>query len=489
VSQTELHTLIPAGLLMAAAMTVLLADLNRKAHNVFLIPYLSLLGALMAGGSLLILWGKTTQAFNGSLVLDGFGAFVGLLVCAGTALSVLLSMEYVPRIGVPAGEYYALLLFGASGMVLLAMSNDLMMIFLSIELLSLCVYVLTGMTRTRLAANEAAMKYFILGAFSSGFLLFGMALLYGSTGQVSLPEIASSVRDGAANLHLLYPGVALMLVGIGFKVGAVPFHMWVPDAYTGAPASVTAFMSVTVKAAGFAALVRMLLVGLPPGGFHWVLAIWVLAALTMIVGNVLALAQTNLKRMLAYSSIAHTGYLLVGVASAAHTAGDPAVAAEAGGAVLFYLAAYTFMNLGAFALVCHLGSGDEDFDSLERFAGLAHRKPLHAAGMTVVLVSLAGIPPTAGFMGKLYLFKAAVSAGFVSLALIGVLATMVSLYYYLRPVVLMYMREPTDEVLPTTGGWSADFVLWVTAGTTLLLGILPSTAFEVTVQSLRSLFG
>ncbi len=479
----ELTTIVPAAVLIVAGLAVLLTDLAHRAVNEFLLPYLALLGALIAGGSLLVLWGDRTLAFHGTLVLDAFGAYIGLLVCLGTALTVLLSMGYVTRMRIPAGEYYSLLLLGAAGMVLLAMSNDLVMVFLSIELLSLSVYVLTGITRTRMPANEAAMKYFILGAFASGFLLMGMALLYGATGETRLKEIASA----DANPSLLYPGIALLLVGLAFKVGAVPFHMWVPDAYEGAPASVTAFMSVTVKTAGFAALVRMLLVGLPVGGMAWVSALWILAALTMILGNVLALAQTGVKRMLAYSSIAHTGYVLVGVTSAAQLAADPTAASDAGAGVLFYLAAYLFMNLGAFALVCHLG-GDEDFDAMERFSGLAHRKPLHAAAMTVALVSLAGIPPTAGFMGKIYLFKAAISAGFVALALIGVLTTLVSLYYYLRIVVLMYMRDPV-EAEPATPSWSANFVLWSTAVATLLLGILPATPFDVTIRSLRSLFG
>ncbi|HKQ58728.1 MAG TPA: NADH-quinone oxidoreductase subunit N [Candidatus Eisenbacteria bacterium] len=416
--------------------------------------------------------------FEGMFVHDTFTVFFTLLFCAVGAIAVLQSWDYVRRTRINHGEYYALLLAATLGMILMAASNDLITVFLGLELMSLALYILVGFRRGRLDSSEAALKYFLLGAFASGFLLYGIALLYGATGTTNLGRMAIFLSDSPMlGNPMLLIGALLVIAGFGFKVAAVPFHMWTPDAYEGAPTTVTGFMSAGAKAAGFAALLRVLLIALPGLAHDWRPVLSWIAILTMTVGNVTALLQTNLKRMLAYSSIAHAGYLLVAVVAGG---------TEGGAAALFYLAVYSLMNLGAFGVLALLGREQEERVTLADLAGLSTRQPLLALAMTIFMLSLGGIPPTAGFMGKVYVFGTAVNAGLIPLVIVGVLNSVVSVFYYLRVTVAMYMREPQGE--PVEVAWAAPAVLAIlaTLGLTLWFGV---QAHDLLVQAQRSIMG
>jgi len=404
------------------------------------------------------------MAFNPAhpmLQLDPLSTAAMIIVALGALLSVLLSITYLPVLHINHGEYYALLLLASTGMLVMVASVDTIALFLGLELMSIPIYALAGFDRRKLRSNEAGMKYFLIGAFASAILLYGFALLYGATGTTGF----AGIREGfdAAD-PLAMTGLGLVVVGFAFKIASVPFHQWVPDVYEGAPTSVTAFMSVTVKVAAFVVLLRFLTFALPDGGVALGGVMAVLAALTMIIGNVMAVIQTNVKRLLAYSSIAHAGYLMIGFAVGT---------AEAYTAVLFYLLAYSFMNLGAFGVVVSLARSGRENERIDDFAGLAQVRPALAALMTLFLLALAGIPGTVGFVGKFYVFSAAVNAGHVWLAIIGVLASVVSVYYYLRLPVVMYMRDPAgDEVAePST---SEMAVLTLCAIAVVWLGILPN---------------
>ena len=417
--------------------------------------------------------------FGGMFLHDGFTVFFTLLFCAVAAVAVLQSWDYVRRTRINHGEYYALVLAATLGMILMAASNDLITVFLGLELMSLALYVLVGFRRGRLESSEAALKYFLLGAFASGFLLYGIALLYGATGTTNLGRMAIFLGDSPLiGNPLLLMGGLLVLAGFAFKVAAVPFHMWTPDAYEGAPTTVTGFMSAGAKAAGFAALLRLLLVALPGLQGDWrPLLAWI-AILTMTVGNVTALLQTNVKRMLAYSSIAHAGYLLVAVVAGG---------TRGGSAALFYLAVYSLMNLGAFGVLSLLGREQEERVTLADLSGLAIRHPGLAMAMTVFMLSLGGIPPTAGFMGKVYVFGTAVDAGQVPLVIVAVLNSALSIYYYLRVTVVMYMREPQGE--PVEVAWSAPAALatFATLFLTLWWGIQAGGLLEQAQRSIMAL--
>jgi NADH-quinone oxidoreductase subunit N len=377
------------------------------------------------------------------------------------------------------GEYYALLLFSVVGMLGLVSSVELVSIFVALEIMSIALYGMAGMDRRRVESQEAALKYFVTGAFASAFFLYGIALLYGVSGSTSLDKVARVVSVlSPASSTLAVLGAAMLLVGFGFKVASVPFHMWVPDVYEGAPTTATAFMSAGVKAAAFGALLRVFDSALPALASQWQPLVAVLAIVTMIVGNLAALAQSNLKRMLAYSSIAHSGYLLTALVAAPVLAGE---------AVLFYLVAYAAVNLGAFGTIAALARDGREPLSLRDVAGLSERRPALAAALTVFLVSLTGIPVTAGFIGKFYLFNAAVAAGWVVLALVGVIMSVVSAYYYLRVVVAMYMREPVGEDDWSPVSPAAALALAVSAGLTLLLGVWPAPVLTLARLAARSL--
>jgi NADH-quinone oxidoreductase subunit N len=402
--------------------------------------------------------------------LDRFANFSIALVALGSLLSCLLSYYYLRELKIDHGEYYALILLATSGMILLISAVDLIAVFLGIELLSIPIYVLAGFDRRKLRSNEAALKYFLVGSFASAILLYGMALLYGATGATDFGAIRKAFQafptgqpfEPSQSLAML--GLALVVVGFTFKISAVPFHQWTPDVYEGAPSSVTAFMSVTVKAAAFAGLMRILSEAFGGGGEALREVLWWLAAGTMVVGNVMAVIQENVKRLLAYSSVAHAGYLLMGLVAGSQAGSS---------AMLFYLLAYLFTNLGAFAVIIALTNRGQEADRLEDFAGLARSRPALAALMTLFVLSLAGMPGTAGFIGKWQVFLAAVREGYVGLTIIAVLTSLVSFYYYLRLPVLMYMREPGAE-LPRMRLHSAEgVVLAVCAIAVIALGLFP----------------
>jgi NADH-quinone oxidoreductase subunit N len=435
-------------------------------------------------------------AFQDSFVLDPLTSYLSLAVLAATAM-VLVSAEIdTRRRKIAFGEYYGLLLVCASSMMMLVGSNDFLMIFLNLEILSLALYVLTGITRRNPRSNEAAMKYLVTGGFATGFLLMGVAFLYGGSGSIALSAIGEALaRD--PDSALLQLGFGFVLVGFGFKIGAVPFHMWVPDVYEGAPTTTTAFMSVTVKAASVGALVRVLLIAAGSHPELWADLLWWMAGITMVLGNLLAIQQSSVKRMLAYSSVAHTGYALVALATMLDTDGSFSNLGAA--SALFYLLVYTFMTLGAFMVLVYMGHevavpghdasshGPEwqDAESFDDLAGMGTRHPWVALAMTLFLVSLGGIPPTAGFFGKFTIFMAAIERGHVVLAIIGVMASLVSLYYYLRVIVVMYMRDPvsTDEKPHPSVG----LAIALAALGTVLLGVLPSVWWEWATRAITAL--
>ena len=404
--------LLPSLIVSVTAMLVLVIDLWVTGPDREGLGWIGIVGSIVAAVASALLWNTHEVAFSGGYTLDRFALFFNVLLCLAAALTLLMSMDYLQQIDVHGGEYYALILFATAGMMIMAAASDLIVIFLGLEVMSIAVYVLAGIWRRNLRSIEAALKYFLLGAFASGFLLFGIALLYGACGSTALGTVtAKLVNASAADRSLALLGVAFLLVGFGFKVAAVPFHAWTPDVYEGAPTAVTALMAVGVKAAAFAAFARVFLHHLAGVAAEWVGVVWVLAAITMTVGNVLALAQRNIKRMLAYSSIAHAGYILVGLVAAGESGGA---------AVLYYLLVYGVMNLGAFAVVIALGRRGIPNENLDDYAGIGFTNPFLGFCMSVFMLSLAGVPVLAGFTGKFYLFSAAVQAGYVGLALIGV---------------------------------------------------------------------
>ncbi len=421
--------------------------------------------------------GEKATTFNGTFALDGYAIFFDVLFIVAGIVVVLMSMTYLEGTGIPAGDYYGLVSFAIVGMIVMASGTDLIVIFLGLEVMSISVYVLAGAWRTQRRSNEAAMKYFLLGAFATGFLLYGIALIYGATGSFRLDQIAAAVAD-TQNRTMLLTGVAMLIVAFGFKVAAVPFHMWTPDVYEGAPTTVTALMAVAVKAAGFAAFVRIFLHGL--GGLHadWSVLLWVIAALTMTVGNVLALAQTSVKRMLAYSSIAHAGYILVALVASG---------AAGGIAALFYLLVYSFMTLGAFGVVAALGSVGDPNETLDDYAGLGFRRPLLGVTMTIFMLSLTGIPPLAGFAGKLYIFTAAIREGYYVLAVIGVLNSAISAAYYVRVLIAMYLTPGAEDPGRVARQPYLITSIVLSAVMTVIVGVFPAIWMQLARMGFLSL--
>jgi NADH-quinone oxidoreductase subunit N len=469
----------PELILSLTAMGLLILNVLAKKGAKGAIPYLGLAGIVLALLFCFSLWGKSEYAFNRMVVVDNYSLFFKMIFLITAALTVLMSIRFLQEEDFEYGEYYILVLFAAVGMMFMASAADLLIIFLGLETFSLAIYVLAGFFRTQPKSNESSLKYFLLGAFSTGFLLYGIALIYGATGTTNLKGIYEFVRK----IHLftdplLLIGMGLLIVGFGFKVASVPFHMWTPDVYEGAPTSVTAFMSVGAKAAGFAAFLRVFLYALSSLQTDWVWILWVLAVLTMTLGNVVAIAQKNIKRMLAYSSIAHAGYILVAMVAAS----------ELGTAsVLYYLLAYTFMNLGAFGVVILYGRKGEENINIGDYSGMASKYPLLAAAMAIFMFSLAGIPPTAGFVGKFYIFSAAVKAGYIGLAIIGVLNSALSVYFYLRVTVMMYMRNPEKEFARLDLSPAMVIALMIAVWGTLQMGITPSRYLDLARQSVLAL--
>jgi len=469
-SQTDFITVWPLTFLVIWSCALLLVDLAIPKDRKGLTALLAALGLALTLSFTLMQIGQAETGFSGMVVLDGFSIFVNGLLLVSGLLGIALAYGYVKRMGLERGEYYTLLLFSVTGMMLMAQAADLIIVFLALELLSIPLYVLAAFARPRAESEEAGLKYFLLGAFATGFVVYGTALVFGATGSTNLMTIVQRAAPGSPNLLLLSIGAALILVGFGFKVAAVPFHMWTPDVYQGAPSAVTAFMSSGAKIAGFAALLRVFATAFPSIAVDMTAILWALAALTMILGNVIAIAQSNIKRLLAYSSIAHAGYILMAFVPY----GNPDVAPVSIAAGLFYLVAYAITNFGAWGVVIALEKSEGRGLEIGDYAGLARKHPVLAAAMTVFMLSLIGLPPTLGLVGKIYLFRAVIDGGFYGLAIIGVLTSLISAYYYLRVVVVMYMRDGEPE---TERESFLDFTTIATAVATVVISLVPQFLF------------
>ncbi len=477
--EINLTPLLPAAEVTLTALTVLLLDLFLKKEEKGLLVWISVIGLGIAAGMALLLWNSQEGAFQDSLRLDNFGLFFTELFLGVAVITILSSVDYLKETNIRGGEYYALILFSTLGMILMAAANDLILFFLGLETMSIAVYILTGMWREREQASEAAMKYFIIGAFATGFFLYGVALIYGTTGSTNLSRISTSLVQQVNQWSpILIVGVFLLLIGLAFKVAAFPFHFWVPDVYEGAPTPITGFMAVSVKAAAFAGLARIFLYQLASLDDEIKFPLWTLAILTMTVGNLLAIAQSSVKRMLAYSSIAHAGYLLIAVVAGGEFGGP---------ALLYYLLTYAPMTLGAFAVVMALKEGERDNEEYTHYAGIGWKRPFLGIAMSIFMLSLAGFPPLAGFTGKFYLFRSAVTAGYTSLAIIGALNSLLSVIYYLRVIVMMYMEEGGVEGKPFTAAPYLYLSIAIAALGTVYLGLLPSTALDLSRVSFLSL--
>jgi NADH-quinone oxidoreductase subunit N len=505
----------PELIVCTAAVVVMLVDAFVRPTQRWISGGISLAGLILTGVASVWLWTngvRSADAFNGMIVLDELRLGFTLIFLLVSALTLLLSTGWVEHEQLPAGEFHSLLLFATVGMMLMASGNDLVIIFLGLEILSIATYVLAGFRRTDIRSNESSLKYFILGSFSSAFLLYGIALVYGATsiaqpgprgqfvrivaGTTNISEIAVRLND-AQYPALLYAGAAMMLVGFGFKIATAPFHIWTPDVYEGAPTPVTAFMAAGPKAAGFASFLRVFVFGLPfvvsasnasAGNLHqaWVNTLAVMAILTMTLGNVVAIVQNNVKRMLAYSSIAHAGYALVGFV-AAGAATDPAQRSTAITAVMFYLLTYAVMNIGAFAVVQLIARRGDRRTSVEDYSGIGFESPVLAFSLSLFLLSLLGMPLTAGFIGKVMVFGAAIDQGYYVLVVIGVLNTAVSAYYYLRLIIVMFFGERITPWTAPRIPASVGLALALTVLGVIYLGVFPGrliNAFQTKVEPL-----
>lgn len=486
-STISLNAILPEILLALFSFAILLMQSFSSVRFKGYYGYVSLAGVLVCLALVFSDPGSFSAraveySFNGMWVVDNYARFFKLIFLLGTGLTILISMKYLENENMQHAEYFALLLFATIGMMIMASGAELITVFLGLELMSMSLYALAGYTRTRLASNESALKYFLLGSFASGFLLYGIALIYGTTGTTEILGISRFIAKSGLHSGTIIMGMALLVIGFGFKTAAVPFHMWAPDVYEGAPAPVTAFMSAGPKAAAFAAFVRIFMEALPSLQGQWTGLIWVMAVLTMSVGNVIALVQDNIKRMLAYSSIAHAGYVLVAFLAA----GELGISS-----ILYYMLAYTFMNIGAFALVTVLAGKGEERVHIQDYRGLGYRHPIAALAMSLFLFSLAGIPPTGGFMGKFYIFSAAVREGYIGLAIIGVINSVVSVYYYLRVTVAMYMDVPSGitegEAPALTFSPALILAIFISAYGVLSLGLFPSAYVAMVKQSFLGL--
>jgi NADH-quinone oxidoreductase subunit N len=469
-SINDIIAILPEIIIVSGACLLLLVDfLIPKGEKKDLVAYLSIGFIVVAAWYCVTLAGMGTTAFSGMFALDGFSIFFKLVFFIGTILSIMLSLHYVKVLSINVGEYYVLMLFSLSGMMVIASGANLLTIYLGIELMSLPIYVLVGFLQRNIKSNEAAMKYIVLGAFSSGILLFGISLIYGVTGTTQLTDIAAALRDQDLHVPAFTLALIMLVAGFGFKIAGVPFHMWAPDAYEGAPTPITAFMSVGVKAAAFAAVLRVFLEALSPALPEWQVIVAMVSVASLVVGNVVAIAQSNIKRMLAYSSIGHAGYALLGVVSGT---------GEGMAGVLFYMLVYTFMNLGAFGVIITMRKGSQIGDNIEDYTGLAKSNRALAFVMLIFLFSLAGIPPTAGFVAKFYIFMALIHQGMILLAVIALVMSAVAAYFYVRIVMLMYMKEPKGEfVLAESRGLVYALVLATIA--VIIMGVYPTYFIEL----------
>jgi NADH-quinone oxidoreductase subunit N len=504
----------PEVIVCVAAVVVMLVDAFARPAQRWITGSIALIGLLIAAVATIFLWANGTasaDAFNGMIVLDELRHGFTLIFLLVAALTLLISTVWVHGEQLPAGEFHSLLLFATVGMMFMASGNDLVIIFLGLEILSIATYVMAGFRRTDVRSNESSLKYFILGSFSSAFLLYGIALIYGATsiaepgpagslsrivaGTTNIPEIASRIGQ-AQYPALLFAGVAMMLVGFGFKIATAPFHIWTPDVYEGAPTPVTAFMAAGPKAAGFASFIRVFVFGLPfvvsassagSGNIHqaWVTTLMVMAILTMTLGNVVAIVQNNVKRLLAYSSIAHAGYALVGFV-AAGAAADLAQRNTAITAVVFYLLTYAVMNIGAFAVVQLIARSGDRRTAIEDYRGIGFESPVLAFSLSLFLLSLLGMPLTAGFMGKILVFGAAIEQKYYGLVIVGVLNTAVSAYYYLRLIIVMFFGERTTAWSAPRVPASVALALVITVLGVLYLGIFPGRVISALQTKIES---
>ena len=479
ISSSDFYYILPELVLTAGALLVLIADVALAKSQRAALAWVTLLALGATAVSLLPFTSTRVEVAHGLMAVDQFALFFKVVFLFAAAITVLMSIRYLAVEGASPGEYYFLILCATLGMFVMAGGIDLITIFIGLETMAVSFYILAGFIKPNQRSNEAAVKYFLLGAFSLGILLYGMSLMYGLSGTTNLRTMAT-VFTGQERDPRLVLAVILVVAGVGFKIAAVPFHMWAPDVYEGAPTPVTAFLSVGSKAASFAMVIRIFVEGLPSMNADWRLLFEMLAIVTMTVGNVAAVTQTNVKRMLAYSSIAHAGYILIGIV--AWTPTNPRGITAA----LIYLLVYSFMQLGAFAVVVMLRRQDVVGDELKDFSGLHFRNPFAAFAMLLFMLSLGGIPPTAGFMGKFWLFSAAIDAHYYVLAVIGVLNSAISLYYYIRIVVFMYLKKETIGSQPTTSPALA-VVLGVAVAGTLIIGVYPRLLFEVAELSAKTL--
>lgn len=462
----DINIIMPEIIMALIAIIILLADLVIKRKES--LAFLGIIGAGVAAYT--IMMDPPGAAFSGMFISDGYSKFFKLIFMVNVILVTMISVKYIIIEKINLGEYYSLMLFSTLGMMIMASAGDLITLYVGLELMALSTYILTGFIRHNTKSNEAAIKYFLLGAFSSAFLLYGISMIYGLTGTLELKDIADYInKNGLENNKVLLLSMILFVVGFGFKIAAAPFHMWAPDAYEGAPTSITAFMSVGTKAAGFAAIGRVFMIALPAIKLEWSTILIPLAILSIAVGNIAAIAQTNIKRMLAYSAIAHAGYALLGV-----------IAADNEGIVsmMNYLFIYTFMNIGAFAVIIMLRGEGLKGEDINDYEGLAKRHPVLSAFMLIFMFSLTGIPPTAGFIGKFYVFMSAINAGYVWPVVIAVVFSAISAYFYLRIVMYMYMKEPKEEIRLTPSP-AIGIVLLIAVLTLLGIGIYPAPLLEL----------
>ena len=465
----DVKGMLPLLSICSLSIVVLLVEtFFKKSKNINF--WISVLGLFLCLGISISTIEQEGKAFFNMFTVGGYGSFFSVLFMTSALLTVILSKEYIEKNNSNYGEFYLLVLFATIGMILVASANDLIILFLGIELMSICLYVLAGFLRKLFISNEASLKYFLLGAFATGFLLYGIALIYGAMGTTNIPTIVNKFSQLSDSL-IFWCGVGLLLTGLTFKVGAVPFHMWIPDVYEGSPTTISGFMSTGAKAAGFSALI--LIFSYPyENAERLKVVLAIIAASSMILGNIVAIAQTNIKRMLAYSSIAHAGYMIIGLAAGNQMGKN---------GIMFYLVAYTFMNMGAFGILALLENEEGKNLSFDDYSGLARKRPFLAALMAIFMFSLAGIPPFAGFLGKYYVFVAAINADLTWLAIVGVLTSVIAVYYYLRLVVLMYFQE-SEVLLPAHSSNTSIAFLSIAALVIVFIGIYPSSILDIINQ-------
>ncbi|MFO7980437.1 MAG: NADH-quinone oxidoreductase subunit N [Candidatus Aminicenantes bacterium] len=473
----NIWALLPVLFVLIGALLVLLLEVFIHREKKEYLGFISIIFLLLSGATCVLLWNKNLSYFNGNLFWDNLALFLSLLFIIGTSLIILISMKYLSLQDANHGEYYSILLFALIGILIMISSTDLIIIFLGLEVLSMSSYSLAGLKRRDEKSGEAALKYFLLGSFASAFLIYGIAFLYGATKSTEIFSIIDAFQSGSVPEILVISGLGLLIIGFGFKIAVVPFHMWTPDVYQGSPTPVTAFFSVCPKAAGFIVLLRLF------GPYfkqitdsqNIFVVLWLVSVFTMVAGNLLALRQKNIKRILAYSSIAHAGYILIAVLAKSHYS------------LVFYLTVYLFMNIGAFSAVIALGKKGKEYLDLEDYAGIGFRYPWIGATLSIFLLSLAGFPPTGGFLAKFYVFSEAVQQGLVLLVIIGVLASLISVFYYLRIIVYMYMREPSYTFEIYANNPSLFLALFVCLYGVIQLGIYPGNVLLVIKQAVASL--